>query len=160
MSTAILLAGGWHLAQAQAPGGAGGAGGFTPPTFDTYNTDKTPGTKNAGQQVITQAEYTAAITALIAARGGGAGGAPAAGGAAPAGGGAAPAGGGAAGARGAGAFDPAATYATWDTNADGEVTQAEFDARPRRGGGGGARGGGAPGAGGAGGAAPATPPAQ
>ena len=137
-------------------------------TFDTLNTDKTPGTKNAGAQVITQAEYTAAITALIAARGGGAGGAPAAGGAAPAPGGAAPAPGGAAAAGGGqgggrGAFDPVATYTSWDTNADGEVTQAEFDARPRRGGGGGgaagAGGGGARGGGAPGGAAPAPAPA-
>jgi translation initiation factor IF-2 len=116
------------------------------------NTDKTPGTKNAGQQVLTVAE----VTALFAGRGGGApggggaapGGAPPAGGAAP--GGAPPAGGGGGGA----GFDPATIFAGWDTNMDGEVTSAEFDARPRRGGGGGR---GAPG-----GAPPAAPaaPAQ
>jgi hypothetical protein len=109
-------------------------------TFATLNTDQTPGTKNAGVQVLTAAE----VAAVFAARGGGAGGAPggaAPGGAAPpAAGGAAPGGGVPAGGRGG--FDPATIFASWDANADGEVTEAEFDARPRRGG---APPGGAPG---------------
>lgn len=97
----------------------------------------TPGTKNAGVQVLTVAE----VTAAFAARGGGAGGAP--GGAAPPAGGAAPPAGGAAAAPGGGrGFDPATIFAGWDANADGEVTEAEYDARPRRGG---APPGGAPG---------------
>jgi hypothetical protein len=150
LSSAILLAGGWQLAQAQPPGGGGG--GFTPPTFDSLNTDMTPGTANAGVQVLTAAEVTAYYTTLFAGRAGGAPG----GGAPPAGGGAPPAGGGAPPAGGGGGFDPATIFGTWDTNMDGEVTAAEFEARPRRGGGGGR---GAPGGAPPGGAPPA-PPAQ
>ena len=121
-------------------------------TFATLNTDMTPGTKNAGVQVLTAAEVAAAFAGRGGAPGGGGaaagggGAAPGAGGAAP--GGAAPGGGAAGGGRG---FDPAATFARWDANSDGEVTEAEFDARPR---------GGGPGAGGAPGGAPPAPPAQ
>lgn len=122
LSSAILLAGGWQLAQAQPPGGGGAGGRGGGFTFAALNTDMTPGTKNAGVQVLTVAE----VTAAFAARGAGAGGAP--GGAPPAGGGAAAPGG------GRGGFDPATIFAGWDANSDGEVTEAEYDARPRRGG--------------------------
>lgn len=142
LSSAILLAGGWQLALAQPPGGGGGGGrGGFGMTFDGLNTDKAPGTKNEGQQVLTAAEVGAFFEQMAAGRAGG--GAPAAGGAAPAaGGGAPPAGGGGGGGRGG--FDPTTIFAGWDANSDGEVTQAEFDARPQRGrGAGGPPGGGA-----------------
>jgi hypothetical protein len=44
---------------------------------------------------------------------------------------------GAGGAQGRGPPDPAQVFARWDTNGDGKVTKAEFDARPRPGAGGG-----------------------
>lgn len=147
ISAAILLAGGIQLAYAQPPGGGGGRGGFGGMDFDALNTDDTPGTANEGEQVLTVDEVGAFFEQMMAGRGGGGpgGGAQqgqAAGGGAP--------GGGAAGGRGrgGGGFDPTTIFANWDTNEDGEVTQAEFDARPQ---GGRGRGGGGPGGGRAGG---------
>jgi len=111
-------------------------------TFDGLNTDKTPGTKNKDAQVLTEQE----VAAFFAGRAGGPPRGGGAGGDAPGGGGgAAPGGGG--GGRGGRGFDPATIFSNWDANGDGEVTQAEFDARPQRGrgpGGPGGPGGGAP----------------
>ena len=169
VSSALVLAGGMQLANAQPPGGGGGGGGRgmgMNMTFDALNTDKTPGTANDGEQVITVAELGAYFEQMMAGRGGGAPGGGAPGGGAPRAGGpggGAP-GGGAPGGRGGG-FDPATMFGTWDTNSDGEITSAEFDARPQgggqgRGGPGGAQGRGGPGGGAPGGPRAGGPPAQ
>ena len=70
--------------------------------------------------VLTKDEVVAFFEARRAAGGGaGAGGPPGGGGGPP---------------------DPAQVFARWDTNGDGKVTKAEFDARPRPGGPGGGQG--------------------
>jgi hypothetical protein len=94
--------------------------------------------------VLTKDEVAAFFEARRAAGGGGQGRGPGAGG--PPGGaqgggqGRGPGAGGPPG----GPPDPAQVFARWDTNGDGKVTKAEFDARPRPGGPGGAGGQGPP----------------
>jgi hypothetical protein len=92
-----------------------------PPSFDAMDKNK--------DGVLTKDEVAAFFEARRAA-GGGQGRGPGAGG--PPGGGGPP--------------DPAQIFARWDTNGDGKVTKAEFDARPRPPGGGqgGGQGGGGP----------------
>jgi hypothetical protein len=87
--------------------------------------------------VLTKDEVVAFFEARRAAGGGGQGRGPGAGG--PGAGGP-----GAGGPQGGGPPDPAQILARWDTNGDGKVTKAEFDARPRPGGPGGAGGQGPP----------------
>ena len=110
-------------AVAQPPGG-GGPGGFAPPVF--ADIDKDDDGKIMPEELATYFQSRAAGAPGGAGPGGGAGGPP----------------GGGAGGPG-GAFDPTAIFGRWDANSDGEVTEAEYDARPR-----GGQGGGAPGAGG------------
>lgn len=85
-----------------------------PPSFDAMDKNK--------DGVLTKDEVVAFFEARRAAGGGQGAGGPAAGG--PPGGGGPP--------------DPAQIFARWDTNGDGKVTKAEFDARPRPGSGAGA----------------------
>lgn len=120
IGSAIALAGGWQLTQAQPPGGGGG---FTPPTFDSINQADEDGNKD---DHLTVEEVAAWFEERFAGFGGGGGGGPGAGG--PGGG-----------------FSVETIFARWDTDpegGDGKVTEAEFDARQR--GGGGFGGGGGP----------------
>jgi hypothetical protein len=80
-----------------------------PPSFDAIDKNK--------DGVLTKDEVVAFFEARRAAGGG-----QGPGGAGPPGGGAPP--------------DPAQVFARWDANGDGNVTKAEFDARPRPPGGG------------------------
>jgi hypothetical protein len=84
-----------------------------PPSFDQIDKDKNGS--------LSKEEVAASFTERRAAAGG------------------PPRGAGAGGPPGGGPPDPAQIFARWDTNGDGKVTKAEFDARPRPGGGPGAQ---------------------
>jgi hypothetical protein len=112
ISSAIVLAAGWQLAQAQPPGGGGGGRGGFGMSFDAINQADAEGKKD---DYLTVEELTAFFAQLQAGRGGPPGG-----------------GGGGGGGRG---FDPANIFASWDTlpegAPDGKVTEAEFNNRPQ-----------------------------
>lgn len=130
ISSAILLAGSWQLAQAQPPGGGGRGGGFANMSFDALNTDKSnhemmgEGDDAHEVQILSIAEVEAYFNQLFAGRQGGGG--PPAGGAERAGG------------PGGGGNFIQNMFARWDADGSGGVTEEEFNNRPqgRRGGGG------------------------
>lgn len=127
VSSALLIVGGWQLAQAQPPGG--GPGGFTPPTFDSINQADEEGNKD---DHLTIEEVRAYFEEMMAGRAGGPGGGRAGG-----------------GPGGPGGEDFIATmFSNWDTDpegGDGMITEEEWDSRPQMGG---RRGGGPGGPGG------------
>jgi len=131
ISSALLIAGGTQIAQAQPPGGRGQMPAMD---FDAINTET-----EDSPDYLTEAEVNAFMQRMMANRAGGPGGA----GGPPGGGQGGPRAGGPGG--GAGGM-----FGRWDTDGDGKVTREEFQNRQAfggRGGPGGPGGQGGPGAG-------------
>lgn len=122
VSSALLIVGGWQLAQAQPPGG--GRGGMAQMSFDAINQADEDGNKD---DHLTIEEVRAFFEEMMAGRAGGPGGGRAGGG-------------------GPGGGDFIATiFSNWDTDpegGDGKITEEEFDNRQQMGGRGGAGPGG------------------